>query len=384
MANRVLPVLINGIIQPLPSGDTATDAGGNVLTVIPPIVNGRLTLETAVPISLSDQTAKTTLYFTPYNGNYVTTYSGLAWVNTTFSSEISIKSTDAQTGTTHNGTAVIDGLTDTSQLVVGMLVTGTNVGASAVIVTVDSATQVTVDVNSTGDGTNTITFKLPADKNFDVFVFSNSGTPKLEFSQAWTSDTARNQAIITQNGVDVKSGATTRLLIGTIRTTATAGQMEDSGYTTYPANRLVWNKYNQVKRTVTIIEATNSWTVVQNGSYQIGAWNGSNNNRFNLVQGDNLHPVYLIFAGVGSANGIVSAGIGLDVTNAISSNFFPANAETTSVSHAPITVYHQYTGLGFHFLQLIQVANISANTTFFGDNNIPTVQQSGANGYVMA
>jgi len=41
--------------------------------------NGRLTLESGVPVSTTDQTAKTTLYFTPYNGNQIALYSGSAW-----------------------------------------------------------------------------------------------------------------------------------------------------------------------------------------------------------------------------------------------------------------------------------------------------------------
>jgi hypothetical protein len=54
-----------------------------------PFVNGRLTLETAVPVSLSDQTAKTTIYFTPYLGNQIGLYSGTAWAALSFS-EVSL------------------------------------------------------------------------------------------------------------------------------------------------------------------------------------------------------------------------------------------------------------------------------------------------------
>jgi hypothetical protein len=44
------------------------------------VCNGRLTLETGVPISTADQTAKTTLYFTPYKGNRIGLYDGSgAW-----------------------------------------------------------------------------------------------------------------------------------------------------------------------------------------------------------------------------------------------------------------------------------------------------------------
>jgi len=63
-------------------------------------------------------------------------------------------------GDTHDGTAVIDNLSSTSSLRVGMPVTGVGIGASALILTVDSSTQVTLDTNSTIDDTGvSITFE---------------------------------------------------------------------------------------------------------------------------------------------------------------------------------------------------------------------------------
>lgn len=54
------------------------------------ICNGRLTLESGVAVSTTDQTAKTTLYFTPYGGNIISLYDGTRyWVMRDFS-EISI------------------------------------------------------------------------------------------------------------------------------------------------------------------------------------------------------------------------------------------------------------------------------------------------------
>lgn len=43
------------------------------------IAQGRLTLESGVPVSTSDQTDKTTLYYTPFNGNFIDIYDGSAW-----------------------------------------------------------------------------------------------------------------------------------------------------------------------------------------------------------------------------------------------------------------------------------------------------------------
>ena len=62
------------------------------------------------------------------------------------------------TGTTHNGTKIIDGLTSTRGLRIGMAVTGASIGASNGIVTVNSNTQVTTNVNSTASNTESIAF----------------------------------------------------------------------------------------------------------------------------------------------------------------------------------------------------------------------------------
>lgn len=46
---------------------------------------GRLTLESGVPVSTTDQTAKTNVYYTPFKHNIITLWDGNAWVPVTFS-----------------------------------------------------------------------------------------------------------------------------------------------------------------------------------------------------------------------------------------------------------------------------------------------------------
>lgn len=130
-------------------------------------IGGRLTLESGVPVSTADQTAKTTVYFTPYagdgNGDRVLLYDAGGTPQSVEFSEKSIKLTDAQTGTrASTGNGIITALTDTSQLIVGMEASGTGIGVAAVISTIDSATQVTLSVNNTATGTATVTLKVPA------------------------------------------------------------------------------------------------------------------------------------------------------------------------------------------------------------------------------
>jgi hypothetical protein len=50
---------------------------------------------------------------------------------------------------------------------------------------------------------------------YDIFIYSNAGTLTLEGTK-WASRTARTTALVRQNGILVKSGATTRRYLGTV------------------------------------------------------------------------------------------------------------------------------------------------------------------------
>ena len=79
--------------------------GGSGLSVANPNpVGGRLTLTSTVPVPTSDVTAATTIYFTPYAGDYIALYTSSAWKNYTFS-EISI-AVPASTNTIYDVFAV--------------------------------------------------------------------------------------------------------------------------------------------------------------------------------------------------------------------------------------------------------------------------------------
>lgn len=148
---------------------------------------GRLTLASGDPCPSADQTAKSTLYYTPDIGNLIDLYNGSVWSTQAFT-ELSI----ALSG----------------------LVSG---------------------------------------RPYDVFLYDNAGTLTLELT-AWTNDTTRATALVRQDGVLVKSGATTRRYLGTIRTTS-ATTTEDSA-----RRRFVWNAYNRRRRPLRRIDTTASWT----------------------------------------------------------------------------------------------------------------------------
>ena len=174
-------------------------AAADTVPVNPNVCNGRLTLATATPVTTADQTAKTTVYWTPYKGNSIALYDGTAlWKHLSFA-------------------------------------------------------EISVAVPST---TST---------PFDLFVYNNSGAAALE-ALSRTNDTTRATALTAQDGVYVKSGATTRRYVGTGRTTGSSGQTEDS-----VANRLLWNYYNRVPRQCFRSEATSH--TYTTASFR--AWNNS-------------------------------------------------------------------------------------------------------------
>src|SRR5690348_18514502 len=51
----------------------------NILTLDQNINNCRLTLQTGVAVSTTDQTSKTTVYLTPYSGNRIALFNGSNW-----------------------------------------------------------------------------------------------------------------------------------------------------------------------------------------------------------------------------------------------------------------------------------------------------------------
>lgn len=163
----------------LPKGDHA-DVKARLSTleewIAKPLVSGRLTLESGVPISLNDQLAKATLYYTPRINDDIGLYYGGVW-KVFHTPEISI-----------------------------------SLAGKA------------------------------ANKNFDAFAYYTGSAVALELVE-WTNDSTRATALLRFDGVYVKTGDSTRRYLGTIRTTGTIGQCEDS-----ELRRFVWNYYQQVGR----------------------------------------------------------------------------------------------------------------------------------------
>lgn len=91
----------------------------------------------------------------------------------------------AQSGANTSGTAIVTGLSDTSLLRTGWGVSGTGVPTSTTILSIDSATQITLSANTTTSGTRTFTFSC---RWFDKII--RSATDSYGANGYWRTELA--------------------------------------------------------------------------------------------------------------------------------------------------------------------------------------------------
>jgi len=198
---------------------------------------------------------------------------------------------------------------------------------------------------------------------YDVFLFDNAGTLALELL-AWTNDTTRATALVTQDGVLCKTAALTRRYLGSLRTTTVSGQTEDSA-----TKRYVWNMYNRVARMLLRKESTASWT------WATASWHQANAaaaNQVAFVIGVNESVVDATVIGVGQQVAVtaLSAGVafGLDSTTT-PAGIYGISAAWDNGGQAGgaicTGVYREYPGIGFHFLAWLEFGNTNT-LTYFG------------------
>jgi hypothetical protein len=215
---------------------------------------------------------------------------------------------------------------------------------------------------------------IDAGKPYDLFCYDNSGTPTFDAPLAWTNDTSRATALTTQDGVLVKSGATTRRYIGTFYTTATT-TTEDSY-----AKRFLWNYYNRVHRPMRVIEATGSWVYTTATLRQA---NGSTANQLDFVVGVNetmvTSTVEATFANSSSAiNGLVS--LGLDSTSATTTGtIFNAAASVGGSPANPVAHLDVFPGVGHHIIVWLEYSTASGTCTWYSGS---ALRLAGIHGWI--
>lgn len=217
---------------------------------------------------------------------------------------------------------------------------------------------------------------LTSGKNYDVFIYNNAGTLTLELSAAWTDDVTRADALLLQDGVYVKSSATTRLWLGTVRSTSTT-TIEDSA-----TKRFTWNRYNQAKRRLAVTDATASWT------YSLAAYRQARASSANQVEaviglaGSHIQLQLWAIVSYSATNANVSVGVGMDSTSAIASESFGGQYQSSSTSAAqpPTANYNAVPAAGYHYWAWLEKGDGTGTQTWYGSDS--SYRKPGLTGWI--
>lgn len=288
---------------------------GALVFIAPP--QGRLTLASGTPVMMSTQSAKTTLYYTPYVGNQIPIYDGANMVPTAFPE---LSATNAGIG---------------------------NSKVSDWFVWNNAGTISLAFVNRAND-TAAGDFALGGG-----FIFNNSaisGGP-AQFRGTYVG-TTRTDASGNFNWV-----------LGSVGTTSAT-----------QALLMVWNAYNRVSVSTRVGDSSTSWTYAVANTWRATNGNATATVRVSMVRGldeDGVSAVYAAMCLAGSG-ATVAAGIGLDSTTGFSGiNGFNANSTVQS----PITSYYSgQPGVGVHFMQAIEYQNTATPSTHYGSAGVAYYQ----------
>jgi len=212
---------------------------------------------------------------------------------------------------------------------------------------------------------------------FDIFAYNNAGTVALE-ALSWTNDTTRATALTLQDGVYVKTGATTRRYLGTGRTTSVSGQTEDSA-----TKRFLVNFYNPEPRLLFKADPTNTWTWDGIGWRYV---HNDSTNRVEIVSplGATLVSLEAYLVVAHSANGVCLTGIGEDSAVTIDPStlveLFQWTTNTAGMFVGLASSLKKYASIGYHYYSWLERTN-SATATFA---SLATgLRQSGITGVIL-
>jgi hypothetical protein len=267
--------------------------------VVRSLSSHRLTLESNVAVSSTNQEAKTTLYLTPYIGNQISLYYNSVW-STYITDQISIS---------------LSGKT--------------------------------------------------AGKNHDVFAYYNGWAVALELVE-WTNDATRAIALATQDGVYVNSSDAKQKYMGTIRTTGTTGQCEDSF-----TSRYVWNMYNRFQRGGWTTNTASGWT------YTGAAWRewgggGVNQLRFKFVLG---MPQTVFVQINANSVGAGYVGYGIDISSGGYTSVYVVSGSYVYYGPSLGSTNTNLLASGYHFITGMEYA--SGSLTVYSSSGTTTYAGSG-------
>lgn len=202
---------------------------------------------------------------------------------------------------------------------------------------------------------------LTSAKNYDIFLYDNSGTKTME-AVAWTSDSARATAIVQQDGVYVKSGTPARRYVGTFRTTSTT-TTEDS-----VTKRFLWNMYNrefEILFTCPGYNDNNADTTYTLAGASVTALNGGTGSKTEMVCGlQTIVEVQARLAGSTTAAGGLTVGVGVDQITNID---WGINIRTSEFTRGLSSTRHYTLAAGYHSFNLLGINTASTTNTINAD-----------------
>lgn len=301
-------------------------------TVMVPVPCGRLSLVTATPIMISNQSAKATIFYVPGLGNRMPVRRGTRWsVEPISELSIALDSDSGHTGYHQSG------------------------------------------------------------KNFDILY--DAVNARLCTSPAWTDDITRADALVRNSGLWTNNasivtrfdasvstatiGASLLTYLGTFRASANGQTQHKIGGTAAGGDKgsfLLWNAYNRVPYTSIVKDSTSNW--VDNGGAAYHAFNaavGSGlGNRVEFVRGlaedvvDATLPCNMA-SGAGGASAPAVTGIGLDWTSGAPGGF---TSYWESVIIGTFTSKNvAVPAIGFHYMQAVNLGVAAAGPTYYGNGN---------------
>ena len=223
-------------------------------------------------------------------------------------------------------------------------------------------------------------------KLYDVFAIVSSNTLILASGPAWTSTTARSQAITQTTGniwtnstsMTAYNGATSYSVaqyqgtyLGTFYASANGQTSIRFGQTAVlnGSNPLcyIWNAYNQVAAAFADYDSTASY------SYTTAAWrqsNGSSNRQFNFIIGLFRNAVTASFSQrVLNSTASVVAYFGLGINSIAGPLYAAAWACSTNPQNAELAVTVPPPQIGYSYIAEVEYSSATGTTTWSGNGS---------------
>lgn len=293
-----------GVLTPASYPRPAT--GGGTGTVQPASADGRLTLESGVPISVTAQIGQSTVYYTPYLGDHISLYTGAVWADYTFTER----------------SLALSGLTS---------------GKNYDVFLQDVAGTLTLSLSAAW---TTNTARAAAISRQDgVWVLDSDHTKRLLGTIRTTGTTT------TEDSAGGTSGST-------------------------GGKRFVWNVVNRVPRPMSVFDATAFWTYTTQAWRPAHGNAGNACEYVCGLNDEPVQVFVSGSTSIQQASGSnAQVGVGVDSQSTPSGYGQYGFTNGAAFINVAITAsYHDYPGLGYHTLYWLEFASDGISSVFLGSN----------------